>query len=88
LREIASAASRVAVILNPSTPHAALANKELEAAVSVAKVELRALEVGSPEVIAPQLTVAKEARAGALAILEDSLTLSHWKEMAMRLPAA
>jgi ABC-type uncharacterized transport system substrate-binding protein len=55
LREIVPAASLFAVILNPGTPYAALAYKELEAAAHVAKVELRAFEVRSPEEIAPQL---------------------------------
>jgi putative tryptophan/tyrosine transport system substrate-binding protein len=92
LREIAPAASLVAVILNPGTPYAALAYKELEAAANVAKVELRALEVRSPEEIAQQLGAAKAAGAGALAILEDPLTLSQRSEIVMlasrlRLPA-
>jgi putative tryptophan/tyrosine transport system substrate-binding protein len=49
LREIVPAASLFAVVLNPCTPYAALAYKELEAAAHVAKVELRVFEVRSPE---------------------------------------
>src|ERR1700742_4166667 len=52
LREIAPAASLFAVVLNPGTPYAALAYKELEAAAHVAKVEIRAFEVRSPEEVA------------------------------------
>ena len=70
LREIVPAASLFAVVLNPGTPYAALAYKELEAAAHVAKIELRAFEVRSPEEIAPQLEASKVAGAGGLAILE------------------
>jgi len=92
LREIAPTASLVAVVLNPGTPYTALAYKELEAAAKVAQVELRAFEVRSPEEVAPQLAATKAAGAGALAILEDPLTLSQRNEIAilashLRLPA-
>ena len=70
LREIVPAASLFAVVMNPGTPYAALAYKELEAATHVAKIQLRALEVRSPEEIAPQLEASKVAGAGGLAILE------------------
>jgi len=68
LREIVPAASLFAVVLNPGTPYAALAFKELEAAAHVAKVELRAFEVRSPEEIAPQLEASK-ASVPELAII-------------------
>jgi len=92
LREIAPAALLVAAVLNPGTPYAALAYKELDAAAKVAKVELRAFEVRSAEEIAPQLEAARSAGAGALVIFEDPLTLSRRGEIAMlashlRLPA-
>ena len=57
LREIAPTASVVAVVLNPGTPYTALAYRELEAAANVAKVQLRAFEVRSPEEIAGRLSV-------------------------------
>jgi putative tryptophan/tyrosine transport system substrate-binding protein len=68
---LAPAASRVVHqlrcrLLNPGTPYAALAYKELEAAAHVAKVVLRAFEVHSPEEIAPQLEASKAAGAGGL----------------------
>ena len=80
------------MILNPGTPYTTLAYKELEAAAKVAKVELRAFEVRSPQEIAAQLEATKAAGAGALAILEDPLTLSQRNEIAilasqLRLPA-
>ena len=89
LREIVPAASLFAVVLNPGTPYAALAYKELEAAAHVAKVELRAFEVRSPEEIAPQLEASKAAGAGGLVILEDPLTFSQrTRDCRGRLPPA
>jgi putative tryptophan/tyrosine transport system substrate-binding protein len=92
LREIAPAASLFAVLLNPGTPYAALAYKELEAAANVAKVQLRAFEVRSPEETVPQLEASKAAGAGGLVILEDPLTFSQRSEIttlasSLRLPA-
>ncbi|MGB8608293.1 ABC transporter substrate-binding protein, partial [Bradyrhizobium sp.] len=84
--------SLFAAVFNPGTPYAALAYKELEAAADVAKVELRAFEVRSPEEIAPQLEASKAAGAGGLVIFEDPLTFSQRSEIAavashLRLPA-
>ncbi len=92
LREIAPAASLIAVVLNPGTPYTALAYKELEAAASVAKVRLRAFEVRTPVEIAPQLEAARAAGAGGVVVLEDPLTFSQRSEIAalasrLRLPA-
>jgi putative tryptophan/tyrosine transport system substrate-binding protein len=92
LREIAPAATVVAVILNPGTPYTALAYKELEQAAKIINIELRAFQVRSPEEITPQLEAAKGGGADALAILEDPLTLSQRSQFAilashLRLPA-
>jgi putative ABC transport system substrate-binding protein len=92
LREIVPAASLVAAVLNPGTPYAALAYKELESAAHVAKVELRAFEVRSAVEIVPQLEASKVAGAGGLLIFEDPLTLSQRSEITavasrLRLPA-
>jgi putative ABC transport system substrate-binding protein len=92
LREIAPAASLFAMLLNPGTPYAALAYKDLEAAANVAKVQLRAFEVRSPEETVPQLEASKAAGAGGLVILEDPLTFSQRSEITnlasrLRLPA-
>jgi putative ABC transport system substrate-binding protein len=92
LREIVPAASLIAAVLNPGTPYAALAYRELETAARVAKIELRAFEVRSPEEIPPQLEASKVAGAGGLAILEDPFTFSQRTEIAaaasrLRLPA-
>jgi putative tryptophan/tyrosine transport system substrate-binding protein len=92
LQEVAPAAPLFAVVLNPGTPYAALAYKELGAAAKIAKVELRAFEVRSPAEIAPQLEASKAAGAGGLVIFEDPLTLSQRSEITalasrLRLPA-
>jgi putative ABC transport system substrate-binding protein len=92
LCEIVPTVSLFAVVFNPGTPYGALAYKELEAAAQIAKVELRAFEVRSPQDIAPQLEASKAARAGGLVILEDPLTLSQRSEIValasrLRLPA-
>ena len=92
LREIAPAASLIAVVLNPGTPYTALAYKELQAAANLARIQVRAFEVRSPDEIAPQLDATKAAGAGALVILEDPLTFSRRSEIAafasrLRLPA-
>jgi putative ABC transport system substrate-binding protein len=92
LHEAAPTASLIAVVLNPGTPYTALAYKELEAAANVAKIQLRAFEVRSPEEIVLQLEATKAAGAGGLVILEDPLTFSRRSEIAaiashLRLPA-
>jgi putative ABC transport system substrate-binding protein len=92
LREIAPAATVVAVILNPGTPYTALAYKELEQAAKIINIELRAFQVRSPEEFKPQLEAAKRGGADALAILEDPLTLGERSQIAvaashLRLPA-
>jgi putative tryptophan/tyrosine transport system substrate-binding protein len=92
LREIVPAASLFAAILNPGTPYTALAYKNLEEAAKVAKVQLRAFEVHTPEEIAPQLEAAKAAGTGGLVVLEDPLTFSERSEIAalasrLQLPA-
>jgi putative ABC transport system substrate-binding protein len=92
LHEVVPDASLFAALLNPGTPYAALAYKELEAAAQVAKVEVRAFEARSPEEIARQLEASKAAGAGGVVIFEDPLTLSQRSEIAaiasrLRLPA-
>jgi putative ABC transport system substrate-binding protein len=92
VQEVAPAASLFAVILNPGTPYAALAYKDLDAAAKIAKLELRPFEVRSPDEVAPQLEAAKAAGAGGLVVFEDPLTLSQRSEIAalasrLRLPA-
>jgi putative ABC transport system substrate-binding protein len=92
LREVVPAASLVGVVMNPGTPYTALAYKEIEAAATVAKINLQAFEVHSAEEIDTQLKAAKAAGAGGLVVLEDPLTVSMRSEIAalaiaLRLPA-
>jgi putative tryptophan/tyrosine transport system substrate-binding protein len=92
LLEIATAAKLVAVVMNPGTPYAALAYKELEAAADIAKVQLRTFEVRKPADVGPQIEASKAAGAGGLVVLEDPLTLSQRSEIAdlalrLKLPA-
>jgi ABC-type uncharacterized transport system substrate-binding protein len=92
LREIAPAGSLVAVVLNPGTPYSALAYKELEAAANIAKVQLKAFEVHTPEEIAPQLQAARAISPDGVVVLEDPLTFSQRNEITtlvsrLRLPA-
>jgi putative ABC transport system substrate-binding protein len=92
LRELVPAASLVAVVMNPGTPYTALAYKELEVAANIAKVNLRAFEVHSPEEVIAQIKAAGTAGAGGLVVLEDPLTVSLREEIAaltiqLRLPA-
>ena len=92
VQEMAPASPLFAAIMNPGTPYAPLAYKELEAAAKVAKIQVRAFEVRTPAEIKPQLEAAKAAGAGGLVVLEDPLTLSQKSEIAalvlsLRLPA-
>ncbi len=80
LRDVVPAVAQIAVIMNPGTPYAALAYKELEQAANAAKIELRAFEVRKPEDIAPQLDAAKTA--DGIAVFEDPLTLGQRSEIA------
>jgi len=92
LCEMVPAASLIAAVLNPGTPYAGLAYKELEAASHIAKVELQAFEVRAPEDITPQLAASKAAGVGGLVVFEDPFTLSQRSEIValasrLRLPA-
>ena len=90
LRDVAPAAAQIAVLMNPGTPYAALANKELEQAANTARIAIRAFEVRKPEDIASQLEAARGA--DGIMVFEDPLTLSQRGEIAdgiaqLRLPA-
>jgi len=82
LRDVVPAATNIAVLMNPGTPYAALAYRELEAAAKTAAISLQPFEVRKAEDIAPQLDAAKTA--DAIAVFEDPLTLSQRNEIAAR----
>jgi putative tryptophan/tyrosine transport system substrate-binding protein len=83
LRDAVPAVAHVAVLMNPGTPYAALAYKELEQAANTAKIELKAFEVRRAEEIAPQLDAAKDA--DGILVFEDPLTLGQRNEIATRI---
>jgi len=80
LRDVVPAAAQIAVLMNPGTPYAALAYKELEEAAKPAGIGLKAFEVHKPEDIAPQLEATKAA--DGILVFEDPLTLGQRSEIA------
>jgi putative ABC transport system substrate-binding protein len=73
LREIAPAASRVAVLMNPrSGAHAAHA-AELEATARKLGIQLQFVHAGSPNQIADAFATVVKERAAALLVLSDAM---------------
>jgi putative ABC transport system substrate-binding protein len=92
LKEIVPQASRVAVLWNPASPEKELEWKALRAAGSQLGLTLQSLELRRPGDLEARLDSAVNERAGALLLLDDSLTLSLAKEITTaiekrRLPA-
>src|SRR5438270_2591761 len=92
VQEMAPESPLFAVLMNPGTPYAPLAYKEIEAAAKVARIQVRAFEVRTPAEIKSQLEAVKATGAGGLVVFEDPLTLSQKSEIAalalnLRLPA-
>jgi putative tryptophan/tyrosine transport system substrate-binding protein len=81
LKEIVPKASRVAVLWNPASPEKELEWKALRAAASQLGVTLQSLELRRPGDLEPRLASAGNERAGALLLLDDSLTLSLAREI-------
>jgi len=79
LRDVVPGAAHIAVLMNPGTPYAALAYRELEAAAKTAGIGLQPFEVRKAEDIAPQLDAAKEA--DGITVFEDPLTLGYCSEI-------
>jgi putative ABC transport system substrate-binding protein len=76
IKEVVPKASRVAILWNPASPEKELEWKELRSAASRLGVTLQSLELRRPGDLAPRLDSAVSERAGALLLLDDSLTLS------------
>jgi putative tryptophan/tyrosine transport system substrate-binding protein len=76
IKELVPNASSVAVLWNPASPEKELEWNELRTAASRLGVTLQSLELYRPSDLAPRLDSAVTERAGALLLLEDSLTLS------------
>ncbi|HET8577234.1 MAG TPA: ABC transporter substrate-binding protein [Methylomirabilota bacterium] len=76
IKDVVPKASRVAVLWNPASPEKELEWKELRAAASKLGVTLQSLELRRPGDLEPRLDSAVSDHAGALLLLDDSLTLS------------
>ncbi len=76
IKEVVPKAGRVAILWNPASPEKELEWKELRSAASRLGVTLQSLELRRPGDLAPRLDSAVTERAGALLLLDDSLTLS------------
>ena len=92
LKEVAPAASRVAVLTNPmNRSHANLA-QELKAAARAFGVQLQVFDAGSPEQIDSAFAAMTKERAAALLVLTDSVFVGQRRRVAdlaarNRLPA-
>jgi len=84
IKEVVPKASRVGVLWNPASPEKELEWKELRSAASRLGVTLQSLELRRPGDLAPRLDSAVNDRAGALLLLDDSLTLSLAVDITMR----
>jgi putative ABC transport system substrate-binding protein len=76
LREIAPGAGRVAVLWNPAGPEKELEWVALRAAATELGVTLQSVALRRPADLAPGLDGVVRAGAGAVLLLDDSLTLS------------
>jgi putative ABC transport system substrate-binding protein len=76
IKDVVPKASRVSVLWNPASPEKELEWKELRTAASRLGVTLQSLELRRPVDLEPRLDSAVNERAGALLLLDDSLTLS------------
>jgi putative ABC transport system substrate-binding protein len=76
LREIAPKGSRVAILWNPTSPEKELEWTAVRAAASQLGVTLQSLELRRLDDLEPRLDSAVREGAGALLVLDDSLTLS------------
>ncbi len=82
LKEIAPTLSRVAVLWNPQNPGSTLNWKELQLPARALGVQLQSLEVRSPNDFVNAFKDATRARAGALAIMPDSVFVTNLKRIA------
>ena len=77
LKESFSKISRVAVLWDPSTPGSVVAFKETQAVAPALGVQLKSLEVRSPDDFQNAFRAATTERAGALIVLQSLLTNAH-----------
>jgi putative ABC transport system substrate-binding protein len=92
LRELSPGKEVIAVLVNPETPFARLALKEIKTAAEANRIRLVILEARTAEQVPRELQAAVTAAAGGLLVLGDPLTYSLRREIAdlsakFRLPA-
>jgi ABC-type uncharacterized transport system substrate-binding protein len=77
VKELLPGVSRVAVLWNAANPYTVLLVREIEAAARTLKVQIQSLEVRGPDDFENVLPTAISGRAGALAVVDDPLTVSY-----------
>jgi putative tryptophan/tyrosine transport system substrate-binding protein len=82
LREVLPRLASVAVLWNAVNPHPAAAFKETQAAGQTLGVEVRSLEVRSPDDFDGAFEAARRQRPDALITVEDPLTFNHRERIA------
>ena len=82
LRDLILLQPVVAVLLNPETPYAALALKEIATAADRQQLKLIVLRVTSGDQLQGQFQDARAAKAAAMIVLEDPLTISLRRQIA------
>ncbi|MEK7709553.1 MAG: ABC transporter substrate-binding protein [candidate division NC10 bacterium] len=75
LREVVPKLSRVAVLWNPVSPFQVIAEKEVQAAAQVLRMNVLSLGVRTPEELKDALAAIARERPGALLVLADRLFL-------------
>ena len=92
LKEVLPGVFRVGILWNAANPYSALVFKETESAARILGIELRSIEVRSPDDFDGALSASTRLLVGALITVEDPLTVGHRKRIAdfaaiNRLPA-
>ena len=92
LKEVAPAASRVAVLTNPTNRSHATLTRELKAAARALGVQLQVLDARSPDQLDSAFAAMTRERAAALLVLTDSMFVGQRRRVAdlaarSRLPA-
>jgi putative ABC transport system substrate-binding protein len=77
LKELLPQVSRVAILLNPATPAATQALREMQAIAATWGVQLQPLEVRTPEDFESRFAVASQEHGDALITITDPFTIVH-----------
>jgi putative ABC transport system substrate-binding protein len=92
LQELIPGKQMIAVLMNPGTPYARLALKEITTAAEATRTHVQVLEVRTADQVPRQFEAAIAAGAGGLLVISDPLTYSLRRQIAdlavkARLPA-